>query len=109
VCNLFFETASYFLISHIAAFGMFSFASFKLAILSSEKNMPLYEYACADCGKPFEVLVLSTSKIDQITCPACKSRNITRRISTFASKTSGGSIFSYGGASNSGCSSSGSL
>ncbi len=66
--------------------------------------MPIYEFVCADCGRPFEQLVLSSSKITEVTCPACQSEHVTKKISTFASKLSGGSSFSFGSASSSGCS-----
>lgn len=66
--------------------------------------MPIFEFVCADCGKPFEELVLSTSKIGEVTCPVCQSQNIIKKISTFASRLSGGSTFSFGSASSSSCS-----
>ena len=65
--------------------------------------MPIFEFVCADCGKPFEALVFTTGKIGEVTCPTCKSQNITKKISTFASKLSGGSSFSFGGSSSSSC------
>lgn len=66
--------------------------------------MPLFEFVCADCGMPFEELVLNTSKINEVTCPACQSKNISKKISTFASKLSSGSTFSFSGASSASCS-----
>ncbi len=66
--------------------------------------MPIYEFVCTDCGKPFETLVLSTNKMDQVECPSCSSKNISKKISTFASKLNGGSTFSFGGSSASSCS-----
>ncbi|MFZ2096657.1 MAG: zinc ribbon domain-containing protein [Anaerolineales bacterium] len=66
--------------------------------------MPLFEFVCADCGKPFEQLVLNTSKINEVNCPACQSKNITKKISTFASRLSGGSTFSFGSSSSASCS-----
>ena len=62
--------------------------------------MPIFEFVCAECGKPFEELVLSTSKIGEVTCPACHSQNITKKISTFASRMSGGSSFSFSNSSS---------
>jgi len=58
--------------------------------------MPLFEYVCAECGKPFEELVFSASKVSEVTCPACQSRNVTKKISTFASRLSGGSSAAFG-------------
>ncbi len=66
--------------------------------------MPIFEFVCTDCGKPFETLVLATNKIDQVSCPECKSKNITKKISIFASKLGGSSTFSFGSASSSSCS-----
>ena len=65
--------------------------------------MPIYEFECADCGKPFEALVFTSSKISEVTCPTCKSRNINKKISTFASRLSGGDSSSFGGSSASSC------
>jgi len=65
--------------------------------------MPIFEFVCAECGKPFEELVLSSSKVAEVTCPACHSQNITRKISTFASRLSGGSSLSFGKSSSSIC------
>jgi putative FmdB family regulatory protein len=69
-----------------------------------EKRMPIFEYVCADCGTPFEELVMSTNKIVDVTCPSCHGQNINKKISTFASKFAGGSTFSFGSASGSSCS-----
>jgi putative FmdB family regulatory protein len=66
--------------------------------------MPIYEFECTDCGHPFEQLVLSGSKVVEVTCPTCKSRNVTKKISTFASKLSGGGSYSFGSSSSSSCS-----
>ncbi len=65
--------------------------------------MPIYEFECADCGMPFEALVFISSKIGEVTCPTCKSQNITKKISTFASKLSGGGSFSFSSSSGSSC------
>ena len=46
--------------------------------------MPIYEFACDDCGDAFEALVMSFSKIDGVTCPECSGNNIHKKISTFA-------------------------
>lgn len=46
--------------------------------------MPLYEFDCANCGQPFEKLVRSSQSANEVTCPACGSPQVTRRLSTFA-------------------------
>jgi putative FmdB family regulatory protein len=65
--------------------------------------MPIFEFECVECGKPFEALVLNTRKIGEVTCPACQSQNITKKLSTFASRFSGGSSFSFASSSGSSC------
>ncbi|MGE3177037.1 MAG: zinc ribbon domain-containing protein [Vicinamibacterales bacterium] len=47
--------------------------------------MPLYEYACRDCGKAFEFL---TRAGQEPACPACASRSLDKRSSVFAVNTS---------------------
>jgi putative FmdB family regulatory protein len=43
--------------------------------------MPVYEYICVRCSKPFEELVLGP---EEIRCPACSSLKVEKRYSTFA-------------------------
>jgi putative FmdB family regulatory protein len=43
--------------------------------------MPVYEYICVRCSKPFEELVLG---LEEIRCPACSSLNVEKRYSMFA-------------------------
>ncbi len=66
--------------------------------------MPLFEFVCADCGQPFEELVLSAGKVAEIVCPACQSQNVTKKISTFASKFSGSGPISFGRPAEASCS-----
>jgi putative FmdB family regulatory protein len=48
--------------------------------------MPIYAYHCSACGTDFEKLVRNGA---QVTCPACESRKLQRRISLPARPTSG--------------------
>ena len=48
--------------------------------------MPIFEFVCQDCGTPFEELVRSAQVVDQVICPSCESSQVTKQISTFASK-----------------------
>jgi putative FmdB family regulatory protein len=41
--------------------------------------MPIYDFACRDCGKLFEALVLK----EQPECPGCNSKNLEQQITTF--------------------------
>lgn len=52
--------------------------------------MPIFEFICNECGNPFEELVRSANAIDEVICPECHSQKVTKRISTFASRISGG-------------------
>lgn len=46
--------------------------------------MPLYEYHCRNCGRPFERL-LGMSQADQSqACPTCGSQETQRQVSAFA-------------------------
>lgn len=50
--------------------------------------MPIYEFDCHDCGDSFESLVLSFSAVDRVSCPVCESKNVKKKLSTFAVKGS---------------------
>ena len=47
--------------------------------------MPIFEYACKSCGKEFEALVRPNT--DAPACPACKSTELEKLISTPAIKS----------------------
>jgi putative FmdB family regulatory protein len=55
------------------------------------EGMPLYEYACKECDKEFELLVRGT---ETPACPSCHSTELQRRLSVFAAHTNGGSTAS---------------
>jgi len=46
--------------------------------------MPIYEYACAACGKSFEELIVRKSDEAEVACPACKGRRVSRLLSRTA-------------------------
>jgi putative FmdB family regulatory protein len=48
--------------------------------------MPIYEYACRKCGHEFETLVRSGSVPD---CPSCRSTELEKKLSVFATAASG--------------------
>jgi putative FmdB family regulatory protein len=43
--------------------------------------MPIYEYACSRCAKSFEELVIRRSDADEVKCPACGTREVSRKMS----------------------------
>lgn len=43
--------------------------------------MPIYEYACSDCGHEFEALVRSSTVPE---CPSCHSKALEKQLSVFA-------------------------
>lgn len=49
--------------------------------------MPLFEYACKECEREFELLVRG-SEVPE--CPSCHGTDLVRRLSVFAAHTSGG-------------------
>jgi putative FmdB family regulatory protein len=60
--------------------------------------MPIYEYYCDDCQKPFEVFVRSISTPVKPACPACGGEHIQKEV-TAASAVGLGSTPSVGAAS----------
>lgn len=51
--------------------------------------MPIYEFACADCGHGFERLQ-KLSDADPVDCPACTRPSIKRRLSAPSFRLAGG-------------------
>jgi len=50
--------------------------------------MPIFEYHCNDCGKKINVLILNRQESTTLHCPRCKSENLQRLFSRFASPRS---------------------
>ena len=63
--------------------------------------MPIFEFVCEQCEKPFEELVRSFNSVEGVICPQCGSAQVKKKISTFASKIAGGSSFSLGSSASS--------
>ncbi len=66
--------------------------------------MPIFEFVCTTCENPFEELVFSASAVDSVTCPDCGSKEVRKKISTFAARVTGGSSFSLSSGSAASCS-----
>jgi putative FmdB family regulatory protein len=49
--------------------------------------MPLFEYACKECERQFEVLVRGSESPE---CPSCHGTALERRQSVFAARTAAG-------------------
>ena len=47
--------------------------------------MPIYEYACQDCGRQFEKLVRADTEPE---CPQCHSKQLKKQLSVFATTAS---------------------
>ena len=46
--------------------------------------MPIHEYLCEKCDKPFEYFQRSISSAEAAKCPACGSTQTSRQLSVFA-------------------------
>ncbi len=64
--------------------------------------MPLFDLRCNDCSEEFEELLSSSKEIDEVECPNCGAKDLSRLMSGFAVT---GGVGGLGGAS-SGCSNS---
>jgi putative FmdB family regulatory protein len=49
--------------------------------------MPIFEYACQDCGHEFEALTRSSQQPE---CPRCHSIQLEKKLSMFATASSSG-------------------
>lgn len=56
--------------------------------------MPMYEYACQDCGATFELLRGMHQADDGVHCITCGSPKVQRMLSLFAAVSREGSSFS---------------
>ncbi len=45
--------------------------------------MPIFEYKCSSCNTKFEVLHKSSINQDEVSCPDCDSKKITKLFSSF--------------------------
>ncbi|MGB9867197.1 MAG: FmdB family zinc ribbon protein [Bacillota bacterium] len=64
--------------------------------------MPIFEYKCNECGKIFESLERQGELPGRKDCPHCGSSKLTRLLSRFSARSSGGT--KIGGSSCSSCS-----
>jgi putative FmdB family regulatory protein len=55
--------------------------------------MPIYEYACPDCGKEFEALQKFSDDPIRV-CPSCQKENVRKKISASSFVLKGGGWYS---------------
>ena len=49
--------------------------------------MPIYEYECEACGGSYEQMRRMAEADHELECPSCKSQQVNRRLSSFATTT----------------------
>lgn len=64
--------------------------------------MPIFEYQCTDCKSKFEILHKSSSKLEEVVCPKCGSKEYRKLLSTFSASMGNESSHSHGEACASG-------
>jgi putative FmdB family regulatory protein len=64
--------------------------------------MPIFEYVCKDCGRPFERIVPRYDS--QVDCSFCNSANVEKQLSVFAVTGSAGADSSEAGCGRCGAS-----
>lgn len=69
-----------------------------------EGQMPIYEYACEDCGAQFEVIRPMKDADAPIGCTKCQGQRTGRMLSVFYAQSGGRSIAGTGGSACSSCS-----
>jgi len=65
--------------------------------------MPIYEFLCKTCKRPFEVM-RPMSATEDPACPACGGAEVSRKLSVFFSGGAGAKASSGGGGGGSCCS-----
>lgn len=58
--------------------------------------MPLYEFACSDCGSKFEVLTSYESSQAGMLCANCQGTNVRKLVSAFARPARSGGGYDAG-------------
>jgi putative FmdB family regulatory protein len=65
--------------------------------------MPIYEYTCEVCGHDFEELVRNKAEEEDLACPSCAGRKLSRKMSVFGVQGNVSKPILSGGSSCSGC------
>jgi putative FmdB family regulatory protein len=56
--------------------------------------MPIYEFSCSKCGHTFEELILRSGDTEDLECPRCGARQVSRLLSATAQVAAPGSATS---------------
>jgi len=56
--------------------------------------MPIYEYICKKCNKPFAVLQKVGTEEKDTACSTCGSKNVKKLLSSFSCSSADGNSFS---------------
>jgi putative FmdB family regulatory protein len=56
--------------------------------------MPIFEFECSACRDSFDELVRHPEALKDVVCPACGSKKVKKKLSTFASNIKGGGAVS---------------
>jgi putative FmdB family regulatory protein len=51
--------------------------------------MPIFEYACQDCGTKFEKLIRRDGEEATLVCPKCGEAHLRKELSTFSAHANG--------------------
>jgi putative FmdB family regulatory protein len=51
--------------------------------------MPIYEFECRLCGRPFEELVFNIGRVREVRCPVCGSDEVKKKLSAVAARVAG--------------------
>ncbi len=49
--------------------------------------MPVYDYVCNDCHKPFEVILTLKEHDVEVKCPKCGSKNVEQEVTAYSAVT----------------------
>lgn len=63
--------------------------------------MPIYEFKCKKCSHAFETLVMNSR--EEIACPKCNSKNVSKEISRVSRYTNSDRIGSLGNSGGKAC------
>lgn len=66
--------------------------------------MPTFEYVCRDCSEQYDMFFKVREEKDAVACPACGSKNSTKKFSAFATAGSSSDSFAdFGGCADGSC------